>query len=118
MNEPIRTSLMQPVLIMGCEWKPFGVFFSVIFSILVMAFPRIRGAFDALFFLSIIAVSAIGVVILRYLAEKDPQYFGVSLRSRRYPRHIRAYSTPFRKDIDYSKSDYGNHQNISESLFM
>ncbi len=90
----ISQALTRPLLIGGCERTGFGLVVGAGAGLLMLAWQSwsvvaAAGGAGILFG---------GLSVLRRMARRDPQFWAVYRRNRRYRAYYPARSTPFRKD--------------------
>ena len=79
---------------MGAERKPM----------IMLALFCVGLAMTSFNLIALITAAVLWVIIhpmLLWMARVDPNMVGVYLRQRRYPAHIPAFTTPFRKATGY-----------------
>jgi len=90
----ISQALTRPLLIGGCERTGFGLVVGAGAGLLMLAWQS---------WSVVAAVGGAGILfgglaVLRRMARRDPQFWAVYRRNRRYRAYYPARSTPFRKD--------------------
>lgn len=95
MHEPIRKSLTKPILFYGCERGLFIFLIGSLCYLILMGLGRISSFIECVLMILLVVAIPATVIGLRALAKMDPQYLAIYLRSNRYPKKIRATSTPF-----------------------
>ena len=87
-------SSFRPSLVMGAERKPM----------LMLILICVALAFTSMNWVATIIAVVLWVTIhplLVWMGTVDPQLVGIYLRSQQYPGYIRAFTTPFRKQVGY-----------------
>jgi type IV secretory pathway TrbD component len=94
-SEPIRKVLMTPILMYGCERALLLFSLGGLFYAMLTGIGRASSFLDyAVLFILALCVP-LTVIGLRALAKIDPQFSRIYMRSRRYPRIIKASSGVF-----------------------
>jgi type IV secretion system protein VirB3 len=89
--QPIASSLWRPHLLMGGERVAVGVVVGACLMVISVGWQVWSMVCMAIGLLCL----PIALYVLRRMAKADPQMIGVYLRSLRFPRYMRAHSTPF-----------------------
>ena len=94
-REPIRKVLMSPILLAGCESTLLILGEGALMYTMVQGFLRGSSLIQHLLTALLAIAMPVLLVGLRDLAKIDPLYSRIYVRSRRYPKIIRATETPF-----------------------
>lgn len=105
MHEPLRKSLMQPILLLGCEKNLFLFLIPSLSYGILLGFGRLTSFLGYLIMAVLILSIPVAIYGLRTLAKVDNQFFAVYRKNFNYPRVIRASVSPWVKEGKiYAKS--------------
>lgn len=94
-SEPIRKVLMTPILMYGCERSLLMFSLGGLLYAMLIGMGRVSSLLDYIVLVMLALFIPLTVIGLRALAKIDPQFSQIYMRSRRYPRIIKASSGAF-----------------------
>jgi len=94
LSHPFHRASFRPHLLMGAERKPMILLAVICSGLSVTSFNLVALGIA-------VALWAVFHPLLVWMGSVDPDLISIYFRNLKYPRHIPAFSTPFRKNIGY-----------------
>src|SRR5579872_6266538 len=93
-SHPFHKASFRPHLVMGAERKPMLLLAMICGGLVLTSYNVVAIGIAVLLWLTIHP-------LLIWMGKTDPNLINIYFRNRKYPHHIPAFTTPFRKDVGY-----------------